>query len=178
VKLIIQFSNKKKNKEHHNISKFVNKEAENQNKNIFVNKEHKNQNKSISVSNEKEKLLQNKENENKNKCVNKEKENRNKNVKNKAHENKNKCSNINKENLLQKFESYKSRIMSLGSIDENASFNDRINILNFRLMTLERDHKSLKKSIRDCSKEDWSGWKVEEIDAKKRKVLELIRLEV
>ena len=137
VKMIIQFSNKKTNRQN---DKQTERETDkNKENDIQTNRE-------TDKNNDRENITQKKNNE--------------------------------KENLLQKFESYKLRIMSLGNADESSSFNDRLNALSFKLLTLERDHKNLKKSIRECSKEDWNGLKDEEIEARKKKVLELIRLEV
>jgi hypothetical protein len=51
--------------------------------------------------------------------------------------------------------------------------------LNRKILVLERDFKMLKKSNRQCKKEDWSHLTTKSaIDEKKRKILEQIHLNV
>ena len=83
--------------------------------------------------------------------------------------------------LKAKFEDYKTRLLSQfgGNLKpENSTLEERLSGLNLQILNLERDFKNLKKSNRQCKKEDWSHLTPAAINEKKRKVLELIHLNV
>jgi len=83
-------------------------------------------------------------------------------------------------NLTAKFEDYKTRLLSLGGNlnPENSTLEQGLSRLDLQILNLERDFKNLKKSNRQCKKEDWSHLTPSAINEKKRKILELIRLNV
>ena len=82
---------------------------------------------------------------------------------------KTKSSLTDKEKLMNKFQRYKARITSQGT-----GGSDKALSLDRQLSVLHRDHAMLKKSIRDCGKENWSQLSAAEVRQKKRDVLRKI----